>query len=149
MEKNVSVGSRNSACACPSWLFPTDPKSYPFLLDSNYLRQNLQTWRQWFLPSSFPIDTGLKLHPVFPKRSLRDAPPTHICCGPSGLGGSRIHSEGRRIVRKGWWSHHISHCYVQWWYLRCYIWARDAQKRSACNCHIVLEVRGINVILCT
>ena len=95
MEKNCSLGRIKPSHVFPYWLFPTDPTTYPFPMDSKHSRHNLQTWHQWFIPYGFTIGPGLTRHPVFLWRSLCDAPPSQICCDPIVLGFFHIRSEGR------------------------------------------------------
>ena len=49
----------------PSLIFLNEPKNYLLPLNSKYLCQHLQTWRQWLLPSDSPIGPILTHHPVF------------------------------------------------------------------------------------
>ena len=73
--ENIYVGRGNAARACPSSIFPTKEKSYPFLLSSKYPHQHLLTWRQWLLLSGYSIGPGFTRHHVFLEWYCRVAPP--------------------------------------------------------------------------
>ena len=113
--------------------FPHCSKSLPIPYGFQVSASESTTWRQWFLPSGFPIVSILPCHPMFLELSLRDLTPPQIFCILSGSGFRRKCSWGKIIVWQGGQYSHISHCDAQGRYRRCCSWVRDAIKRSACH----------------